>query len=79
LNKYLYSKRNFLFGYLLAAAGPILFGFVHDLTHNWTIPLLILVAAAILLFIFGMGAASSNYVTSTKRNSTFDFQKQKGS
>ncbi|MFP3123618.1 MFS transporter [Ectobacillus funiculus] len=66
-------------GYLLAAAGPILFGFVHDLTHNWTIPLLILVAAAILLFIFGMGAASSNYVTSTKRNSTFDFQKQKGS
>lgn len=50
-------------GYLLAAIGPTLFGFIHDVTHSWTIPLIILVAGAILLFIVGMEAGSPNYVT----------------
>ena len=30
-------------GYLLAAMGPMLFGYLHDLTDSWTIPLLILI------------------------------------
>ena len=49
-------------GYLLAALGPALFGYVHDATNSWTIPLLILVGASILLFIFGQGAARNRYI-----------------
>lgn len=55
-------------GYLLAAVGPILFGFIHDMAHSWTIPLLILIVGAILLFIVGMEAGSNNYVTTLESN-----------
>ncbi|MBS4201671.1 MFS transporter [Bacillus sp. FJAT-49732] len=53
-------------GYLLAAIGPTLFGYLHDATNSWTIPLLILVGASILLFIFGLGAARDRYIGSAK-------------
>ncbi|MFO1443936.1 MFS transporter [Bacillus sp. Bva_UNVM-123] len=53
-------------GYLLAAIGPTLFGFIHDATNSWTTPLLILVGASVLLFIFGLGAAKERYIGSTK-------------
>ncbi|MBP1931038.1 CynX/NimT family MFS transporter [Ammoniphilus resinae] len=43
-------------GYLLASTGPVLFGFLHDLTHSWTGSILILVFAAILQLITGLGA-----------------------
>ncbi|QAY65866.1 CynX/NimT family MFS transporter [Paenibacillus protaetiae] len=49
-------------GYLLAALGPLLFGLLHDAAHNWSAPLLILIAASLLIFIFGMGAARNRYV-----------------
>lgn len=52
-------------GYLLAAIGPTLFGFIHDATNSWTIPLLILVGASVLLFIFGLSAAKDRYIGST--------------
>lgn len=51
-------------GYFLAAVGPPLLGFVHDMTQSWTAPLCILVVIAILLFIFGLAAGSKGYVTS---------------
>ncbi|WP_239565329.1 CynX/NimT family MFS transporter [Brevibacillus fulvus] len=51
-------------GYLLAAIGPTLFGYLHDTTNSWTVPLLILVGAAVLLFLFGMGAAKNRDVGS---------------
>lgn len=43
-------------GYLLAATGPLLFGWLHDLTNNWTIPLLVLGAVTLLLLGVGLGA-----------------------
>ncbi|MFF2752923.1 CynX/NimT family MFS transporter [Psychrobacillus sp. NPDC058041] len=49
-------------GYLLAAIGPTLFGYLHDVTDSWTAPLLILVGASVLLFIVGLGAARDRYV-----------------
>lgn len=49
-------------GYLLAAIGPTLFGYLHDVTDSWTTPLLILVGASVLLFIVGLGAARDRYV-----------------
>lgn len=49
-------------GYLLAAAGPALFGYLHDATGSWKTPLIILVAASVLLGIVGLGAARNRYV-----------------
>ncbi|MBM7646663.1 CP family cyanate transporter-like MFS transporter [Scopulibacillus daqui] len=51
-------------GYLLAAIGPTLFGFIHDIAHNWTSALIMLVAAILLVFVFGIGAAANQYVSS---------------
>jgi len=53
-------------GYLLAAIGPTLFGYLHDVTHSWTIPLLILVSISVFLLIFGLGAARDQYVGDNK-------------
>lgn len=51
-------------GYLLAAIGPVLFGWLHDITHNWTTPLLMLIFTSIIIFISGMSAGKNVYVTS---------------
>lgn len=53
-------------GYLLAAIGPALIGYLHDATHSWSVPLLILVGASALLGIFGLGAARDQFVGSAK-------------
>lgn len=49
-------------GYLLAASGPALFGWLHDLTHSWTLPLLLLLGASCVLLIVGLGAGKDRYV-----------------
>ncbi|MGG0410192.1 CynX/NimT family MFS transporter [Peribacillus simplex] len=51
------------FGYLLAAIGPVLFGLLHDITHSWTVPLLMLAVISALIFIVGMRAGNNEYVT----------------
>ncbi|WP_427181288.1 CynX/NimT family MFS transporter [Paenibacillus sp. TC-CSREp1] len=51
-------------GYLLAAMGPALIGYLHDATNSWNLPLFILLGASVLLFIVGIGAASSRIVGS---------------
>ncbi|MGZ8634275.1 MAG: MFS transporter [Solirubrobacteraceae bacterium] len=43
-------------GYLLAATGPALLGAVHDLSGNWTAPLVLLTAIAALQLIPGLPA-----------------------
>ena len=37
-------------GYLVAAVGPVLFGYVHDLTNSWSMPLLLFILISVLLF-----------------------------
>ncbi|OME75910.1 transporter [Paenibacillus sp. FSL A5-0031] len=54
-------------GYLLAAIGPALIGFLHDLTNSWNLPLFILLGASVLLFLVGIGAGRNRFVGS--RNS----------
>lgn len=50
-------------GYLLAAFGPVFFGFLHDLTQNWTIPLVLVLCISVLTTLSGLGAGRNAYVT----------------
>ncbi|WP_373232425.1 CynX/NimT family MFS transporter [Cohnella sp.] len=54
-------------GYLFAAVGPALIGYLHDATNSWNLPLFILLGAAVLLFLVGIGAARNRFVG--RRNS----------
>jgi CP family cyanate transporter-like MFS transporter len=49
-------------GYLLAAAGPFLFGVLRDASHAWTVPLVLLLAVTGCLLIAGLGAARNAHV-----------------
>ncbi|SDK50551.1 MFS transporter, CP family, cyanate transporter [Paenibacillus sp. OK060] len=54
-------------GYLLAAIGPALIGYLHDATNSWDMPLFILLGASVLLLLAGMGAARNRFVGSGSR------------
>lgn len=49
-------------GYLLAALGPVFIGFLYDLTHSWSVPLLVLIGITIVVIFFGLGAGRDRYV-----------------
>lgn len=51
-------------GYLLAAVGPVFFGFLHDSTGSWFTPIILFIVTTILLFFAGMYAARDRFVTS---------------
>lgn len=50
------------FGYVLAAIGPFLIGYLYDKTQTWDIPLLTLISVAIIVVVFGFGAGRDKYV-----------------
>lgn len=50
------------FGYLVAAIGPVLFGFIQEMTGSWTIPNLLFMAASLVLFIFSFISAKQRYI-----------------
>jgi CP family cyanate transporter-like MFS transporter len=50
-------------GYLLASAGPALFGLLHDISGNWIVPLLMLVAVLLAKLSFGLGAARPQVIS----------------
>jgi CP family cyanate transporter-like MFS transporter len=49
-------------GYLLAAGGPSIFGVLRDVTHAWTVPLVVLFAVTVCLLPAGLGAARDAHV-----------------
>ncbi|WP_284139233.1 MULTISPECIES: MFS transporter [unclassified Virgibacillus] len=49
-------------GYILAAVGPIIIGFLFDITEAWTIPLIILISVSVFVMLFGFGAGRNKYV-----------------
>lgn len=49
-------------GYLLAAAGPFLFGLLHDLTGSWTVPFAMLLVVVVGQIVFGVLAGRPRYV-----------------
>lgn len=50
------------FGYLLAAAGPFLFGLLHDVTHRWTVPFAMLIGVLLVQMAAGAVAGRPRYV-----------------
>lgn len=50
-------------GYTLAAVGPVLFGYLHDLTNKWSVPMIMLVLVGVFMLIAGLGAGRNIYVT----------------
>jgi CP family cyanate transporter-like MFS transporter len=41
-------------GYVLAAVGPLVIGYLYDVTHVWTVPILMLIVVSFVVMIFGM-------------------------
>jgi CP family cyanate transporter-like MFS transporter len=54
-------------GYLLAAAGPFLFGALHDATGSWTVSIVMLMAALVPQVLTGIGAGRDRTVSATAR------------
>lgn len=49
-------------GYLVAAIGPVLFGFIHDATDSWLVPLALFIIVAVLLFIASFISAKNRTI-----------------
>jgi CP family cyanate transporter-like MFS transporter len=49
-------------GYTLAALGPLLMGFIYDLTGGWTAPMALVLACTVILLISGLAAARDRLV-----------------
>lgn len=50
-------------GYLLAGVGPTLFGFIHDASGGWNVPLATITLISILTMIFGYAAGRKGYIS----------------
>ncbi|WAP57067.1 CynX/NimT family MFS transporter [Streptomyces sp. S465] len=51
-------------GYLLAAAGPLVLGAVHQATGDWTVPLTLMLAVCGVLAVLGLGAGRDRKIRS---------------
>lgn len=51
------------FGYILAATGPAVLGAVHDASHDWTLPVVLLLVLLVPQVAVGLGAARNRQVT----------------
>ena len=49
-------------GYLLAAVGPVLFGLLHDATNSWDVPILLFIAASLILFVTALISSKNRYI-----------------
>jgi len=49
-------------GYLIAAFGPIVVGILHDATGSWEVPLLVLLAVTVGIFVTGILAGRARFV-----------------
>jgi MFS transporter, CP family, cyanate transporter len=49
-------------GYLVASAGPVALGALHDATGGWTVPMLALIVILIPMLITGLGASRDRHI-----------------
>ncbi|WNI30418.1 hypothetical protein [Streptomyces sp. ITFR-6] len=54
-------------GYLVAAAGPLLLGILHDTTHSWTLPLTALAVLGLATAVAGHGAGQDRHIHQPSR------------
>ncbi|MFG2317146.1 CynX/NimT family MFS transporter [Streptomyces tendae] len=54
-------------GYLVAAAGPLLLGILHDATDSWTLPLTVLALLGIATAVAGHGAGQDRHIGGSSR------------
>ncbi|MFD9903964.1 CynX/NimT family MFS transporter [Streptomyces sp. NPDC059063] len=59
------SSMSQCFGYILAATGPAILGAVHDASHNWTVPVVLLLVLLVPQVAVGLGAARNRHVSGT--------------
>lgn len=52
------------FGYLIAAVGPVLFGFMHDMTAAWNLPVTIVGLVGMILIVTGMKSGADGKIAS---------------
>lgn len=50
------------FGYLIAAVGPVLLGFIHDIFGNWNFPIVIVGMIAVILIMTGMKSGADGKI-----------------
>lgn len=50
-------------GYLLSAIGPVLFGFIQEVTGTWHIPNVLFIITVLLLFIFTFISSKKGYIS----------------
>lgn len=50
------------FGYLIAGAGPFMFGLLHDVSHGWTIPWVMFLVIYVVQIVTGAAAGRNRYV-----------------
>jgi CP family cyanate transporter-like MFS transporter len=50
------------FGYLIAGAGPFLFGLLHDVSNGWTIPWVMFLVVYVVQIVAGAAAGRNRYV-----------------
>lgn len=51
------------FGYLLAAAGPVIFGAIYDMRGDWHLSLIMLMIVSAVIFIAGMESGKNRVIT----------------
>ncbi|WP_067932106.1 CynX/NimT family MFS transporter [Alicyclobacillus kakegawensis] len=49
-------------GYLMAAAGPVLLGFLYDHSHTWRLPLFLLAAVSVLMSAAAIAAGRNRFI-----------------
>lgn len=54
-------------GYLLAAIGPALMGYIYDLSLSWFIPMILFMVFLVLLFLFGLQAGNDVTVAAERK------------
>lgn len=51
------------FGYLIAAIGPVLLGFIHDMTGAWNLPIIVIGVSGIILIVTGLKSGTNRKIT----------------
>lgn len=52
------------FGYLIAAIGPVLLGFIYDITGNWNLSIIVVGVSGMILIVTGLNSGKNKKITS---------------